>query len=1283
MKKKKIIAASVIICALILLTGGILLAVNLRGSELSIVLDGALSAGSTMEYTGKPVQFPLAHVEDSNGDVISYDVGYQIIDTKDNSTLEDEYASFDLKTGDYILVYTYKDDKKVTEEIPFRIKDTTSPVITFSKVPNGLFLQDIEKEEALKLPQYLLSDASEADGIELEKKLYFKSDAENDFTEYSFREINSSYQAEKSGRFRYELTAVDAYGNSTTESVEWKIKDRDWKPFELPGEGYLADYASEGYTNYIEGGDANQYYQIGTDYRDEWLEEYEGASGVFKIDMGFNNAAGYGNNTIKLHFAKSFTQKEMEGKYLAVRILVEGEHLQKEMLFGGNNVEFREADATTRAFTTAVTGLETGVWKTYYIDAATVQAIGMYPNGKYNPETTFYEGGDPASCLQLCFQREGGYTNRMALYIDSITLAEKLPETEISIQGKTASWKAVNKAVGYRINIKGEEIVVMDTKVSLPGNKGYIRVMPLGDGALSLDGEETTAVYGIDPGSKLAAFDDALYLDLFSDQLKFSTAAEHMGYQPKSYTGEYTDEGITLELGTGNWGVCTGIRFLFPQARAKGDNTTLVLNMYVGNVKYGSMRVYDQAGELLQNIKLTPENTGRYFEFKIDLSGYDKKLQGLNFIFGPNNMTLVPDGVTLKFKEIYYENTYYSITVDGQTMLCAGERTLEPHYTQGNLVQFRSFFNFGVSVDDTPLSFEGTVLLDGRKLGKNAFSVVGYPKTDTICFKVPHEGKILTIMKDSIIYYGGKAVKVGETFNAKWNKKTDGSEWITVAKVPETPADEYVTVDGKQKKIVNKTALKPHYTADTLVQFADVNDFGVTEDNTPLSFKGTVLVDGVKVKSVDVVGYPAAATVCFQNMMHKDKVLTIMKDSVIYHGEEAVVITETFNKKWNGTDWEDIADIPKPPKDEYITVGGSQKKVVNKTALTPGFTTERLVQFVNVYDFQVEDNTPLFFQGTVLLNGKSVSDVVILGYRNTATICLNDVALEGQVLTILKDSVIYYRDQAVVITETFNKKWVDGVWTNVADIPDPDNPDPDNPDPDIPEPDEQEILALAYRWGNDTLIQMNTDLPADTPLVNFTASDNGCEIDQSGNRYQQVGWIGMDNADGTIVLTFHFNSKFAAGQTYVLPKGAVFGFTDDRKYVLDKDYTFTYDGANWTMEAVIPEEMDTLSLACRWGNDTLIQMNTDLPADTPLANFTASDNGCEIDQSGNQYQQVGWIGMDNADGTIVLNFHFNSKFTAGQTYVLPKGAVFGFTDGRKYVLDKDYTFTYDGSGWQQ
>ena len=220
-------------------------------------------------------------------------------------------------------------------------------------------------------------------------------------------------------------------------------------------------------------------------------------------------------------------------------------------------------------------------------------------------------------------------------------------------------------------------------------------------------------------------------------------------------------------------------------------------------------------------------------------------------------------------------------------------------------------------------------------------------------------------------------------------------------------------------------------------------------------------------------------------------------------------------------------------------------------------------------------------------------------------------------------------------------------------------------------------LSLQYRYGTSDLIQVNTNLPADTPCVNFTASDNGSSIDQSANQYQQFGWVGMENVSGTIVLTFHFNGAFEAGQTYVLPKGAVFGFTDNSKYTLDKNYTFTFDGSGWTMVAAEP----AITMEYRYGTESLIQYNTNLPATTPIANFTTADNGCVIDESANQYQNVGWIGMADAEGTIVLTFNFNGEFAIGQNYILSAGSVFGFTDGSSYTLPADVNLYWDGANW--
>ena len=105
-------------------------------------------------------------------------------------------------------------------------------------------------------------------------------------------------------------------------------------------------------------------------------------------------------------------------------------------------------------------------------------------------------------------------------------------------------------------------------------------------------------------------------------------------------------------------------------------------------------------------------------------------------------------------------------------------------------------------------------------------------------------------------------------------------------------------------------------------------------------------------------------------------------------------------------------------------------------------------------------------------------------------------------------------------------------------------------------------VSFVYRGGTAEYVQVNTTLPSDTECNNFLSTENGCNIFQPET--QKVGWIGMDDANGVIVLTFHFGGNLAAGTTYAIGKGSVFGFKNGTSYKLDADYTFTWDGSAWS-----------------------------------------------------------------------------------------------------------------------
>ena len=161
-----------------------------------------------------------------------------------------------------------------------------------------------------------------------------------------------------------------------------------------------------------------------------------------------------------------------------------------------------------------------------------------------------------------------------------------------------------------------------------------------------------------------------------------------------------------------------------------------------------------------------------------------------------------------------------------------------------------------------------------------------------------------------------------------------------------------------------------------------------------------------------------------------------MKDSVIYHGSQAVIVKKTFNATWDGKAWKAVADIPTAPQKEYVTTADGRKEVVDKISLTAGYTADSLVQFTNVYDFGVaEDNTALGFEGEIYLDGSRVSSVEILGYKNNKTITLNNISHKNKVLTIKEGAVIYYGDKAVVVAETFNATWNGSAWTTVTEVP--------------------------------------------------------------------------------------------------------------------------------------------------------------------------------------------------------------------------------------------------------
>ena len=218
-------------------------------------------------------------------------------------------------------------------------------------------------------------------------------------------------------------------------------------------------------------------------------------------------------------------------------------------------------------------------------------------------------------------------------------------------------------------------------------------------------------------------------------------------------------------------------------------------------------------------------------------------------------------------------------------------------------------------------------------------------------------------------------------------------------------------------------------------------------------------------------------------------------------------------------------------------------------------------------------------------------------------------------------------------------------------------------------------LTFVYRGGNKELIQVNTNLPSGTTCASFTAGQNGCNIDQSANDYQQVGWIGMDNDNGTIVLSFHFNNAFEAGQTYILKQGSVFVFTDDEtRYTLDADYTFTWDGNAWSCRKDCVLDM-TLSS----GADFYLQTKHTIPAELE---YVEEQSTLSYESStGVPENRISYAGA----GIMSINFGSDYTCTEGSTFTWKAGSTFVFQETTNqyvyYTLQNTWLFTYTSSGW--
>ena len=575
-----------------------------------IVLDEPLEFGTEIDYAAE-ISLPGAVVKDKNGEIVSYDIEYRITDSE-NKTISSEYSSFALKPGEYTITYYYS--SMLSLDIKFKVVDRVAPAISFRNVPNDLFV-GADKNGFLPLV-----DIDDASAVETEVKLEFASfGGEKHEVEYS--KMADSFAVTEPGVFTFTVTATDASGNKTTESVTWLAKDPGWTDSALE-DGLYSDFGEEAYLNTVKAGEVNKYWTV-SDYTQGWLENYEGASGVLKLGLSFTDTQ---NTSVAVKLAKPIKWSDLKGKYILARVYVEGDGLENYFGFAGNQ-KIQFADELSAA-TEKKSPLVTGKWTTYALDCDRAVALRMYSDendDKDNPSSDIKQ-------IQFCFTRSDKSLARMYLYLDGISVAEKLPAAEnVKVENGVLAWNAVENASGYRVNVNGTETVTDKTQITLTETKGYAFVTALGNEKTYTESDKSFAVFGLEAkDGEYASFDDPLYEYFVGDDVK--VGSETAGYKPTSVSVKYdeTNRKLTATVGKGGWGICTALAMRFPRKVDVSEVKTIALGMtadVAGMCNEIAVYDYDYTKQLGKIV--IEEGVTRYF---IDVSEMDE-LGGLQFVY--------------------------------------------------------------------------------------------------------------------------------------------------------------------------------------------------------------------------------------------------------------------------------------------------------------------------------------------------------------------------------------------------------------------------------------------------------------------------------------------------------------------------------------------------------------------------------------------------------------------------------------------------------------------------
>lgn len=435
------------------------------------------------------------------------------------------------RVGTWKVTYIYGDQMVAKS---FEVVDSTAPVLEFTSLPNDVYVnvkQTLPGSYSKDLSKVVLSTRTDT------LKLYtcFDTSCTDESHVLDLDIKHKEYMPTETGRIHYTLSIADVYGNTAVATQEWNVKDPSWTDENLDTD-YLADYDEFGYVNTASSGYVSTYW-TDSEIREEYFETFEGANGVLKVSAA-PNSKGLGCFSFKLQ--DEVYPADLETKVLMLKV------------YTPNNVDYLWYGCMTDQ------GGSIGM--------AHIVKMPVVPN-QWNyvtiPTTQldygyFRLGDECIDAFQICWGGNGANDYKMSedlvVYLDSVSLAEEISVSNVTMNGNELTWTGHESATGYEVLEGDKTSVVAETSYTVSDKTAKIGVRALADGKVtSLEQQNYTPYIDMTAFEEddLALFNTASY-ELIASKNSSKGSTREAATIKTEYLSSYNGETGVLKVTTTN-----------------------------------------------------------------------------------------------------------------------------------------------------------------------------------------------------------------------------------------------------------------------------------------------------------------------------------------------------------------------------------------------------------------------------------------------------------------------------------------------------------------------------------------------------------------------------------------------------------------------------------------------------------------------------------------------------------------------------------------------------------